>query len=419
MPSFNLKKIKHYLLLAFIFLLPWQTRWIINSGSINNGYFEYGTISLYAVDILLIILFLLSLKQLKFNVPKKYFLFLVCGLGFIIANIFFSLSPRLTMFHWLWLIAAGFISILIYQSKLSWKKLVLAFSSGAALSALLGLWQFFSQSSFASKWLGLALHNPITLGTSVIEFGSERFLRAYGSLDHPNMLGGLAAITLLFIFYLSSQEKIKKSILVITTIILTAGLVVSFSRAAWLAFLVGLIIMFVMQKQRKNLLLNFALCFLVFIFLFIPYHNLFFGRISMADRLENISISERVRNIQQTRVIFVKHPIIGSGFGTYGLALEKTNPNQEAWYYQPAHNVFLLILAEGGLVGLALAIIFLLAIFVGAWKKLPERRSLIASLFFALIIFVSLDHWLLSLHFGIYLLALVLTVVCKRDTLIS
>ena len=54
-----LKKILDYLLMLFLFLLPWQTRWFYQSGSLNGGYWEYGTFSLYGTQILLWLIIIL------------------------------------------------------------------------------------------------------------------------------------------------------------------------------------------------------------------------------------------------------------------------------------------------------------------------------------------------------------------------
>ncbi len=56
----KLQKIIEYGLYLFLFILPWQTRWIIKEGEINGGYFEYETYSLYGSDILLIVVLFLA-----------------------------------------------------------------------------------------------------------------------------------------------------------------------------------------------------------------------------------------------------------------------------------------------------------------------------------------------------------------------
>ena len=72
--------------------------------------------------------------------------------------------------------------------------------AGAFLQACLGIYQFFTQSSFACKWLGMASHNAQDLGVSVIEtLSGERWLRAYGGLDHPNIFGGFLCFSILIL----------------------------------------------------------------------------------------------------------------------------------------------------------------------------------------------------------------------------
>src|SRR5438128_1783500 len=56
----NLKFTIYYLILIFLFLLPWQTRLIFDPQFLNGGFWEYGSGSLYATELiawLIIILF--------------------------------------------------------------------------------------------------------------------------------------------------------------------------------------------------------------------------------------------------------------------------------------------------------------------------------------------------------------------------
>ena len=55
------QKTPEYLLYLFVFLLPWQTRWVARDYQIRGDVFEYGRIGLYAFDIILIILLALLL----------------------------------------------------------------------------------------------------------------------------------------------------------------------------------------------------------------------------------------------------------------------------------------------------------------------------------------------------------------------
>ena len=59
----------NYGTLIFVFLLPWQVRWIYHEAILNGQIWEYGRFSLYGTEILLILILLLS--ALKFIIQKK------------------------------------------------------------------------------------------------------------------------------------------------------------------------------------------------------------------------------------------------------------------------------------------------------------------------------------------------------------
>jgi len=411
-----LTKIESFVLIAFLFLLPWQTRLIISAGQLKNEYWEYGTISLYGIDILLLITIGFFLfKRLKINTNNIFLPVLILGLA--IVNIFSSLNPIISITHWLLMLLAIAIFYVITKNSLDIKKLTLAFIVGAALAGLLGTWQFSSQTSFSSKWLGLALHNSSELGPSVIEATApdgivERWLRAYGPFDHPNVLGGYMALALIVILYFSlhtqTKTKLENYILIISTVLVSAGLICSFSRSAWLAAFVGIIILLFQAKATIKKLIPFLVISAIVAGLFlVPYYYLFTPRFETNTRLEQISSNERFNGWKDSLAIIKSDPLVGVGLGTYGLALEKQQPDKSVWFYQPVHNTFLLILAELGIVGL------LLLIFIT--KRLP------LALLGSLIVIALFDHWLLSLHIGPLALAVVaaLTVRLARDKLIS
>jgi hypothetical protein len=206
---FRLNKIIEYLLYLFVFLLPFQTRLFIEKGSINGGYSEYGTISLYVFDIVLVVLLIFFLirqrKKLK-NVerPKKipFFWWLVAGLDLMIFISIFSADDHvLSVYRYIgFLLGAGLFWVII-KAKYSQIKMFFALIFGIFIHAGLGIWQFFTQSDFASKWLGMARHSASTGGTSVVEVAEtgQRWLRAYGGLPHPNILGGVLVLGILII----------------------------------------------------------------------------------------------------------------------------------------------------------------------------------------------------------------------------
>jgi len=340
-----LNKIIEYGLYLLVFLLPIQTRWIIKSGEINNGYWEYGTYSLYGTDLLLICLMLLfaavnfisfQFPNPNFQIPNKfqsrhggtkvkisYVWWIIVGLDLaVFVSIFFAADKVLALFYYSRFLLGIGLFWLVVNAHYDRIKIIWSLLAGFLLQAGLGIWQFLSQTTFVNKWLGLALHRAGDLGTSVIEtVGAggvgERWLRAYGGLDHPNILGGMLAVgIILLIYFILINEKrfritnyelritnlgynIRKSILWLMLVLFFVALFFSFSRAAWLAVLAGLVVIIVLTVLIKNLRWQKGLAEIILLLgvlaflLFNQYQNLVETRYSVSllasGRLENKS----------------------------------------------------------------------------------------------------------------------------------
>ena len=88
------------------------------------------------------------------------------------------------------------------------------------------------------------------------------------------------------------------------------------------------------------------------------------------------------------------------------------------WVFQPVHNIYLLIAAETGILGLASFLTFLFFIFKKAWEKIKslaggERIYLYSFLFIAYnFLFIGLfDHFLWDLQQGQLLFWMILGII--------
>ena len=441
-----LPKIQEYLFYFFIFLLPWQTRLIIDEGWLNDGYWEYGTVSLYATDIVL--LFLLLLFGIDYftakdsdGKTKKIFdwtWFMIAGLElFIFVSIFFAANKGLAIIDYGRFVLAIFIFWLASEKLGSWMKILGSLLLSAFLQAGIGIWQFINQISPAQKWLGMAEHNPINAGVSVVEaLGSdgnwERWLRAYGSLDHPNVLGGFLGMSVLLLIFIMIHKNQKNKFLdnniysaYIILVTVFIGLLMSYSKAAWMAVVFGVAGMLLASIVKKDLfaqkkILEVVLIFGVIFFVFYgQFDNLILARAQGNTRLEKKSNQERVEYLKYSKDIINKNWLVGVGIGNYTNKLAENIPNKESWFYQPVHNVFLLVWAEAGIVGL----IFFIAIMQSIFSKLWQRAKIInvykIFLLLPLLVLMLADHWLWSLHFGVYFYWLILGVVMRGSCLLE
>ncbi len=426
---------KKYLLYLALFFLPLQTRWIFHSGLLNGGAWEYGNFSLYASDILIIAAFLASLySAIKTNSrPHKTFSYwLSWALGILLLILIpLSISPAISAFKIGTLVIAAMLAYSISTSTATLRSNALTVMLGAAVSGLLGIWQFLNQSTLASTLFGLASHDSATLGSSVVEAIApdgviERWLRAYGSLDHPNMFGGLMAVGLIIAswLWLSRQDK-KNSLeyiaIIVSTVVLSTGLIFSFSRASWLAAAVGLTWLLIYQIIYKKIQLKEAAAWLgtliiVGALISSQYYYLFTPRFSGDTRLEQISEHERIDAASQSFTLISNHPLLGSGLGTYTLdAAEHTKAKQPSWFFQPVHNIFLLLISEIGIIGFMLLLVMLSLCLWNLYKRIASGEAVLLFVLMVPLLIIGLfDHWPISLHFGPLLCAAVLGLAANQ-----
>lgn len=439
-----------YLIYFFLFLLPWQARLILRPGILNGGNWEYGIVGIYGTEVLLwLIIFLLVLmagrhsrENTLSNFPagnppaggalpayrqagrsaslvslrstpcplglregflSEYLPAIFC-LSFIAVFVFLAADRLIAIQQFIHVFEAIAIFILLTKSPINRFKAAYAFLAGLALQAGLGIYQFLSQSTFVSKWLGLTLHDAAAGGAAVLENSAGRWLRAYGGLPHPNVLGGYLAVGLLLILFLSCGQSVGKKtriFLLSTSCLLTAALFFSFSRSAWLGLAIGLLV-FWFAKHRPRAVFNFQFLIFSSIILFFAINALIFfplarGRLVGEGRLENRAVTERAIGYGEARQLFSRHPWFGVGLGNYTLAThDEIDPSRPAWDYQPTHNVFLLMLAELGIAGALVILLF------GHFIKPRFSRNFlpIFALFFLLAVF---DHYLWSLYSGLML----------------
>lgn len=442
-----MSKLISYGIYLLVFLLSLQTRYILKYGELNNGPWEYGTVSLYSLDILIIILLTLTLVrqnklELKHNY-QNYKAYYWLALGLVTAStlsIIGAFNFSLAGFAIVKLILGLSVGYIILNNNFDKLKFWFWFLFGAIIQAGLGIWQFATQSSFANKWLGIAQHTAKELGTSVVEAQAtdgiwERWMRAYGGLDHPNILGGFLAIALIItlILFLKNKTKNKKKandennenkldklelFYYVAIAIITPGLFFSLSRTAWIATIVGIIILLIQQYQEiKKLLVPLIIMMIIIGGLLIQYHYIVFSRFGDMHRIEVTSINERISYVQNAKKLIYDYGIMGVGIGNHGLAVQKIlDDRQISYWYQPVHNLPLLIWSEIGLLGILaflILAIWLLIVTIKKIKKQPQQ-AVHLPIIIALGIMMMLDHWLWSLHFGNIFLWLLIAMMLKN-----
>ncbi|OIO19258.1 MAG: hypothetical protein AUJ23_02210 [Candidatus Magasanikbacteria bacterium CG1_02_32_51] len=430
-----LNKIKNILLKSFLFFFPFQTIYIIQEQFLNGSKWQYGTVGFYFTEMLLwllIIFFiidyfvLLKNKKVKiqsgFSKEKLFSVSILLFLLYLLYNTFFvaqDLQVAWQMTRWFEL--SFLLFIILTSGFLKSKEILWSVVLGSILPSLLGIWQFLSQSSFANKFLGLALHAPEVSGVSVITSDQiGRWLRAYGTFNHPNIFGGYLVLVIIFTFLLMRKIESKKQniFLICVLFVETMVLFFTFSRTAWLAWLI--FIVFVSLNYfviNKKVVWPMIFSFVFFAILFSMFFSLVQNRLEIKSTYEIKSISQRVTGYREVLEIWDKHKYLGVGIGNYTLASYNLESNKNGNIYQPVHNIFLLFVVENGIIGFALFCFILVTFFI-YYFSIVDRKKIFFSVVLAFIYLILgfFDHYLLSSYIGLMILVLYLAVINRLST---
>lgn len=219
------------------------------------------------------------------------------------------------------------------------------------VQGIVGTAQFWHQGSLGLAALGEPLLDPAVEAISVVGQPGAHHLRAYGLTAHPNVLGGLLTIGLLWVIGAASTATPRARIWWLLAIIPgLAGLLLTFSRAAWIGLAVGLawLVWRGPQVRRWWLVLGVLLGAAIVALAWWQPTLLWTRLFDLSAPLEARSLNERAQYVAAALDVIRLHPWTGVGSGLYLHALPA------ALGQTAVHNAPLLATAELGIVGGAL-----------------------------------------------------------------
>ncbi|MBT3230541.1 hypothetical protein HN358_02045 [Candidatus Uhrbacteria bacterium] len=426
-------KLIPYITPAIFFLLPWQVRYIFDQQLIVGEQFEFGVISLYIVELLVVLAFIVYGRLRICRAHKKTvgFSFLILCLALI--STLWAVNGAVAFGQFVHILVAMMLFLLLLDSRTNLRWVAIGFVAGLVIPIGLGLWQVIVGGSIASTWLGLAARDAQTLGDAVFALDDgTRILRAYGSFGHPNTFGGYLVIGILslLIFPVSSLHRQgsidRRSVIWWTAIIiLLIGLIITYSQSAWIALIVGLasgvsVLIYLRHPERAkrvegSIQTRFKLiagAFTVLILLGSVFGVLALDRIGQGQS----SITERADQYQEWPSIASDSMLLGAGFGNYTYAIEQFDQAREWWQYQPVHNAPMLIVGELGIFGLVLIGLWAASIDKLNFARLPARAPTVALMMgCALLVIAGLDHYLWTQWAGLALVVYVMALTARVE----
>ena len=274
-------------------------------------------------------------KQINFNQYYKGY-FIAIGL-FIISMLLSTLFSGDIIYGlkcwadmWIWRFMPFVVVIFLLNNYIDAKKVMLTGFAGITLTSVYAVYQGLSGMSRANGFYG----HPMTLGgwfciflpLLLIEFFERKLLGKY------YWLAGLAFC------------------------ICSAGLVFNATRGAWLAVTIvcAVLLLYYMFKNKRNLAVS--IIFVALISTFLVNNPKFMHRLDTIDDFNKYqSNTERILIWQSAWNMFKDHPILGVGLGQYTKNYQQKyiSPQAKEPNLTHAHNNFMQMLAENGIVGFA------------------------------------------------------------------
>lgn len=180
-------------------------------------------------------------------------------------------------------------------------------------------------------------------------------------------------VTLILPFAIS--KKRERLFFALAISIIFVGLVLTYSRSAWVGLLAALVIVSILKEKRVRLILLAGVMLISLTLVFLPNWSVTKRVVSIAD-LSCPSIAERIYGWRGSLRIIKDYPITGVGVGGFQEVYPQYILPQATMHLLHAHNNFMDIAVETGILGLC-AFCWLLVVFfkssINVFRKTEDR----------------------------------------------
>lgn len=249
----------------------------------------------------------------------------------------------------------GFLLVMVnsVENKNQFNVIATFLVFAASLVALYGLYQYVVGVEIDRAWVDVA-NNP------------DMKVRVYSVFGNPNILAEylIMIIPISVGLFWHSKKLLKKLIFLGTSLIMSLALVLTMSRGGWIGFAMSALIFIVLVEKR--LLLSLIPISIGGVYL-LPESIM--NRILSITNFKDSSNAYRFKIWEITSQIIRDHKMIGVGFGY--LPFKETYVTYiRTMSVSHAHNTYLQILAETGIIGFSVFLAFFVVLFKYAYIDL-------------------------------------------------
>lgn len=428
-----MKQLLFGLELMFLATFWWQTRinllHYFGQWQSSNPQIDYHIPFLYLSDILfagLLVVWALSIRD-KWHWPTlridivslilNPIFWATLLLGLAAGSIILNNVGAWGWYRWVKLLQAVLVGVWVANrwsdgNRRRWYGAVLLLGLGLESLLLIGEW--IKQSSLGWQWLGEWRYDIATPGVAKLEWQGHKLLRPMATFAHPNIAAGIlvSSLPLAWLWMVDVRRTISKTRLWLFEIgyrtwilLVAAGIALTFSRSAWVTLVIisGLYLIYLLRRrelgwrQYTGVKIRWGAIMVVIGGLF--FWPMIVGRFTSLASTDSWSLGLRWQLSDIAWQLWQTSPWLGVGLNSFTLHISTLFYGVLEWA-QPVHNVWLLLLAELGLLGLLAAsglCLSLLAwplLVVGRWKFLTSPAILVLLLTWVSVLLLSLtDHY--------------------------
>jgi len=402
-----LANIHKALFYALVFFLPVNlAKHFVFSGAYVNGLLsDYLVPAIYVTDILIVGMLLTwfinlivshNARELRLGrVPHILLLFLTAA-GFSAitsanfpASVFFFLSFLLHLLF-------CFYVACTFSAARDFATVVKVLSVSVFLLSVLAIFQWGRQGSVFDNYLffGEQPYSSATPGIAREGLFGRYVVPSYGTFRHPNAFGGFLSVVLLWILY-AGNEAPRTRVRVIIFLLGVLALLLTFSQSAWGAFVFGAAVFEVIKRFGKR-----AVAAALIITFVISVSALFLPALQRTPALrESRSVLVRGALLSSAYENIPRNLFFGVGLNASTTIIDKHFDVVEVVRFtQPPHNIFVLLLLEGGAFFL-LAFVFLLGyVFYLLLRQSFGVPALVFVSLLQIVVMGSFDHYFFTMQ---------------------
>lgn len=351
-------------------------------------------VDLASIRVLIISLFFIwlaqGLKKKKLQIKNNLqtwlvssFLFLNLFSLIVAKNVDWSARKLLFLFS---IFPIYFIASQVITDMTKTVRIIKTMVLGGAIMAMLGIIQFFAQfisgfktvfifwaKSVIPPFLGDTFTEAVLKNPSwLVNIDGKTYLRATALFPDPHMLAFYLGILLPLALWLAIYSDKKKQLFRASFIVIVITDLLTFSRGGYLGLVAGIAVagfLFRHKIMEKYKLITTGILIIIAIIIFIPspISQRFFTSFNLKEGSNYGRIIMWEKAVETMR----EHPALGVGIGNYSLEIAPTATYRNSIY---AHNTYLDIAVESGILNMLIWLGVLGASAISFWKKAEKEK---------------------------------------------